>query len=683
MSGVFKAVGSIASVVALVPGPWQPIAQAVAVVASVGAALTAKPPAARGSISQIQIGANLPTPYLMGRTYIGGNQEHDVGYGGSKNPYRSMVFVYSGAGPIQSIEAFQADYTTINFSGAAATGYYAGFLWRSTQLGACPEPSALSGPQGAIPRWGAAYKLSGYAASLVTLKFDKDGKRFASGVPQFGIVARGVKVYDPRQDSTYPGGSGSARPLQETTYVGGTAAENPGCHGVTYALGRYQNGKKVMGCGFAVDAIDWPAWVGFANVCDANGWKIGGAVYEPGSRWDNLKAICEAGGGEPFFAGGKLSVRYSAPKVSLFTITGDDLADGDYSVPAMTSWRDRKNSVVPKIRLETHKWEYVQLDAVTVASLVAEDGEEKQEEVPFSLVQEKDQAAELAAYRVVNSREFGPIVLPCKPWLAAYRPGEVGTVNIPELGLVNQLCEIRQRQVDVARAVVTLSLMSESTVKHAYALGQSGTAPATPTITGGEDLDTAVSDANSSAPIVVADDAAMVALDVVAGTTVKVTATGQTWQRNDAAGGSVAGWTLIGNTAAATAATTAFTPVGTIVGTNVQDAIAELAAVPATTAVTLATGWSNLGSPYGGALVRRAEDGLIAVQGTVIGSGTATTLIGTLPAGYRPGQTRFFAGQNGSVIRTLEVRANGEIYVGGTGTDTTTSVSLSSILFYP
>jgi hypothetical protein len=296
MSSVFKPIAVVAGLVAAVASipvtGGASIAGYAALIsagASIAASLTQKKPPVLGGTTDITIGSNMQTPYVMGRTYPRAALIHDVGYGPTTNdvpnPYRSFVFILSGGGPIEEIEAVQGDFSTIPFSGAAATGYYSGFLWKSTQLGAAPEAAALSGPHGAIPGWGSAYKLSGYPAMLLTLKHDRKGKVWSAGVPQWGAVVRGVLVYDQRQDDTYDGGSGDCRALEEDTYVGGEAAENPSCQGVTYALGRYQNGKKVFGCGFAVDAIDWPAWTEFANVCEANEWKIGGTIFEPGSRW--------------------------------------------------------------------------------------------------------------------------------------------------------------------------------------------------------------------------------------------------------------------------------------------------------------------------------------------------------------------------------------------------------------
>jgi hypothetical protein len=96
--------------------------------------------------------------------------------------------------------------------------------------------------------------------------------------PTVARVIKGVKVYDPRLDSTYPGGSGSCRALDEATYV---YSENPWLHALTFALGRFQNGKRVMGVGMPIASIDVAAFVEAANIADANGWKAAAPSPRP------------------------------------------------------------------------------------------------------------------------------------------------------------------------------------------------------------------------------------------------------------------------------------------------------------------------------------------------------------------------------------------------------------------
>jgi hypothetical protein len=510
-AGAFAPAG--ATILGASLGSVAAVASAVSAVASTVSQSMVKPPGASGTISQVMIGANMPIPYAMGRTYIGGNLIYDKSSNGPDNYDRHQVFVYTAAGPIDSMEDLQADYTTIEFTDSAtaiegaAIGFYSGYLWAMSRMGFRPD-IALTAPSGRDPmtEWSSAYKLSGYAATGLTMEFDEDGERWASGIPQWGMIGKWVKVYDPRLDSTYPGGAGSHLWDQESSFAW---SENPALHALTYARGRYMPGAgaaqftddvRVVGCGIAQASIDFPAFVELANVCDANGWTIGGAVYEgPGiSKWDNLKRILAAGGAEPIWVGGTLTLKLSAPKVSLDTITADDLADGEIEYRAMPAWKDRFNSIVPRYRSEDHKWEYVQAEAVTNATYATEDGETKTDEIQFDLVQDVDQATELAAYALVNRREAGPIRLNVKPRLIGYRPGEALTIDIPEAGLVEQLAVIVGRSVDPATGSVQLTLETETATKHAYALGVTGVAPPSATVVAPEDIDTTVSTLSST-----------------------------------------------------------------------------------------------------------------------------------------------------------------------------------------
>ncbi|WP_157092735.1 MULTISPECIES: hypothetical protein [Sphingomonas] len=501
--------GAGAVVLGLTAAQVGSIAAGAAMVASVGGALLAeKPPAATGAVNQILIGANQPRPYLIGQTYYGGNRIHQEGFGGKvskvNNPYLLLVDVYSGAGPIAGFVMPYLDFVPVVLNGAAATGYAANHLYVYHQTGRTPEPQALSTHWGGAQGWSAQHKLSSFAAIAWCLRFDEDGKRFAAGVPQTGGEWRGVLAYDPRKDSTYPGGSGPHRwadPADKASFAAAKATWEwtrcPGLHGLRYALGTWERDeskpdavyRKTFGIGIPIDGIRVADFVALANVCDANGWHVDGVIVEPAKRDDNLKNILAAGGAERCWVGGKLGLKLSAPRVPLDTITEYDLANDEVEIGAMQGWEARLNTIVPKYRSRDHKWEYVPSEAVTIASYLAEDGEEKSEERQYNLVQSKDQAAQLAAYELLDARELGEIVLTCKPRLRRYGAGDLLIVHLPDDGLVQQPCVVLKRTVDPVAMTVEFVLRGETAAKHDFALGRTGTAPATPRLTSGQALD--------------------------------------------------------------------------------------------------------------------------------------------------------------------------------------------------
>jgi hypothetical protein len=451
------------------------VAGVVGGVLSIAAAAAGSPKGSvGGSATQFKIDKDAGMPVAIGRTYSGGNVVHRQYYG-LKNSLESWVTVHS-IGPVRSLGPLLINKVAVSLNGTAVGGSYAGWMWLDQQLGACPEARAMAGPQGNFARWGPSHKMSGLAADLWTLKFDEKMKVYPNGVPQRGRIVEGVYVYDPRLDSTYPGGMGSCRLGQPNTYVW---SENPPLHALTWAYGHIQNGVLVAGGGLEVDGIDMAPFVDWANVCEANNWRVGGIVYTSSDNsWDILKMIAQAGGGEVFPVGAQLSCSFNAPRVSIGTITSNDIM-GDIDVPGTASRRLRRNTVIPRVRLESHGWEEVPLDAIAIPDYVAVDGGSRPAEIAFPLVQQVDQGAQLGLYALFNGRELDGIVLPSKVYAIGYRPGDCLTVDIPDAALSREVV-VRQREIEGSAMAVTLTCRSETFEKHAFCLGKTGNAPPTP-----------------------------------------------------------------------------------------------------------------------------------------------------------------------------------------------------------
>lgn len=428
-----------------------------------------------GNATKFKIDKEAGLPIVFGRTFVGGNVVHRQYYG-SKNSLESWVTALS-IGPVQSVGPLLIDRAEVTFIGGAAQGSYNGYMWLATQLGACPEPAALQGPAGAIPGWGLTSKLSGLAADLWTLKFDAKGKTYPNGVPLRGRVVEGVKAWDPRLDSTVLGGSGPCRLNDPLTHL---YTESPWLLGLQFALGFVQNGTLIAGGGLPVTGIDLPRWIEAANYADLVGWKAGGLVYTTADNpWDILKMLAQAGGGEVVPVGGLLSCTFSAPRVSIGTIKSEDVI-GDIDAPSTASMRVRRNTVIPRVRLESHGWEVVPLDAISVADYVAEDGAVRPREVELPLVQDADQGAQLSILKLLDDRELDGIVVPLKIYALGYLPGDCLTLDVPEANMFERDVILRTREIDAANLGVTFNCRTETPGKHAFALGQTGTPPPTP-----------------------------------------------------------------------------------------------------------------------------------------------------------------------------------------------------------
>lgn len=501
MAKVLKTVGQIVAIAGMVTG--NPILMAAGNAAMMIGGAIQKKPGAEGQVQGLIVGANNPMPYLMGESYTEGVELYRVGYGGTvsgvENPYAFLPRVLSCCGPINSMGATLVDHQAITLTGSvgsvqpvAAGGWFADYLFLDQRLGARPEATALAVPAGwgTPTNWSAAHKLSGLASVGWSLKWDKNAKRWAGGsIPPLGKLAQGVKVYDPRLDSTYPGGSGSQRLNDESTWA---YSANPALHAATYAYGRKMNSVPVFGGRlFDSGSIDFGDVVPWANVCDANGWTVNGVIYEPGDKWNNLKLVCEAGGGVPVLRGGVLGFDFQAPRTSLYTVTRDDLAQAPVSGRLGKGWKERHNTLTPRFRSPAHQWTYQQATAVVVSSFVTADGEEKSDERQWDLVTDKDQVTELAIYDLYQRREAGPFTILCKPHMSIFRPGDSLTLSA-ELGLHPSgavLAVVRKWRLDPQSGAVELVLEQETAAKHTAALGATGAVSAAVALASSATLD--------------------------------------------------------------------------------------------------------------------------------------------------------------------------------------------------
>lgn len=453
-------------------------------------ALTPKIKSAAGGSSSWQADPRAGIPYGIGRCAIGGNIVFNQS-AGSSNKYLNFVTVYSGAGPIDSFEAFQCNGSTVHFladGGEGASGYYLNRMWLRSQVGqqsegwlrwtAVGSKDTPSNHGGMPTEWTASHKLSGYAATLWGLEYDPE--RYAGGVPTPRMIGKWVKVYDPRKDSTYPGGAGPHRIDDEATWEW---SKNGGLHALTWNIGRRAGAVVTHGLGAEPDEIDIPAYVYAANVADANNWTANGVVTSTDDKWEVLKALLQTCAALPILGGSMISCMVNAPAVSLATITADDIV-GAATVPAQVASTDRINTVWPSYMEEALDWQVVTPDApVQVAQYVALDREERSIELGMPLVGQATQAGQLSRYAIEDARELNGIILQVLPKWMWIPPGVCVTVSAPETGLNGQKVRILKRTRDPATKTVTWTVRTETDGKHPFALGQTNLPPATPALT--------------------------------------------------------------------------------------------------------------------------------------------------------------------------------------------------------
>jgi hypothetical protein len=457
---------------------------ATGVIGLIGAAAAPKV-SNQGSATSFTTNPQSGLPYAMGRTRMSGLRFFaDTNTRPGYTKFNDLLWfgaLLTIGGQIEGIERFTGDNEAVTFAADGnAIGTYHDYQAQKVHTGG-PMASALavSLGGGTAPGWTSAHRLSGIAHAMWCLRYNKQGEMYGAGAPEPAWIGKWVKVYDPRLDSTYPGGSGSCRALDETTYVW---SENPGLHALTWSLGRWQNGKRTCGIGAPIANIRVEEFVECANVCDANAWKVGGVEWTTDSKWDTLKRILQAGGAVPTQTGAMIGCLVHMPRVAIATIESWHLHDGA-SFPMTKSRRDRFNTVIPRYVDEASEWSVISGTAVTEPTYVAADKGQRTKEIDFPLVQvfsgqQAKQPGQLAAYEIVNSREAGPWTITTGPQWIGLKTGDVVNLNVPDEGIVNQPVLITRRSIDPATGKVSFTVQTETPTKHAYALGQTTTPPA-------------------------------------------------------------------------------------------------------------------------------------------------------------------------------------------------------------
>lgn len=454
-------------------------AAAIALGAQLGASLLASKPGGGTGGNQTDWSAdpNSPIPIAIGRTGTGGKIVHRMEWG-TNNEWQALTTVLSGCGPVDAIERTYADRVLCNFAGKAATAPYAGWLWQDTQVGLTPEPDQLVA-NGVPPGWTAAHKLSGLAATQLALRYDNKGKGTFTTEPDMLWVLRGVRAWDPRFDSSWPGGDGPQRRDDPSTWG---FTKNPPIVGLQWARGWFHNGKRVGGVGQDPDTIDIATFVEAANVADANGWRVGGIRWTSDDKWETLKAILQAGVAEPVRHGASLSCIVQTPRIPLAVIGPDDLI-GRARLSMAQPTRGLINGIISRCRSEDHFWEETAFDVVRHPGFLAIDGEEATRELPLPLVQVETgqapyQPAQIAAYEIVNARESGPHELPLKIRWVGYKAGDCLTIGIDEFGeLAWKDAIVLRRGIEPTSGAAKLALRTEDHEKHPWALSQGGGSP--------------------------------------------------------------------------------------------------------------------------------------------------------------------------------------------------------------
>ncbi|MBB4798023.1 hypothetical protein HNP32_001747 [Brevundimonas bullata] len=444
-------------------------------------------PKSQGSASPDEWTSNpdQPIPFLMGRMGVAGKIVQRDEFG-PDNMYQGIVGILSGAGPIRGVTSFSGDKQPVTFgaNGIAVSSQWQGEMWMVRRSGAQPD-TALTVPVGlklggSSFEWSSAARLSGKACYLQVLGENSKGTAFPAGIPDPVHVAEGIFGYDPRYDDTYPGGAGPCRLGVRSTY---RWIEDGGIGALNWALGLVENGQVVGGIGASIDGIDVPAFVEVANIADANGWKLAAWPDTSEDVSAVLDQLLQAAGAVRARHAGKIScVSRGAPRASVATITARDTA-GDIELDTAPSLFNRLNTITPRFMSEAAGWVLTPANPVAFAQYVTDDGGKHGDQIDYRFVPLLKQAAELAAYDILDAREPFSGTIPLKAHMRHLKRGDTFDIDEPGFLMDGVKCIVLSRSYDPKTAQVRIGFRSETDSKHALALGKTTTLPAFPVLT--------------------------------------------------------------------------------------------------------------------------------------------------------------------------------------------------------
>jgi hypothetical protein len=229
-------------------------------------------------------------------------------------------------------------------------------------------------------RWTTDHKLSGICYVSVTMKYNETV--FTNGVPTFLFVPRGLRLYDPRLDSTN-GGSGTHRWNVPSTYEW---SENPAICLYNYQRGLFLGDELILGQGVAPFDLLTDMYVAAANVCDeavpllAGGtelrYRVGEQITADRQHRDVIQDFLAAMAGQLLETAGAFGPLAGAAQTSVMTITDTDLVVGQSRTYSSHRSRDELiNTISGSYSDPSQNWQPVPYPMRTSSADESTDGE--------------------------------------------------------------------------------------------------------------------------------------------------------------------------------------------------------------------------------------------------------------------------------------------------------------------
>ena len=371
--------------------------------------------------------------------------------------------------------------------GGGVASYYSGYLTTVTVR----NPGTSANGIAINSQWTSTATLTGCA--YIYLKIKRTGSSskaespLAQGLPsRVTIRGKGMKVYDPRRDSTVTGGSGSHRAATQSTWEysnGGTdLGNNPALQILAYLLGWQINSKLAVGKGIPAARLDLPSFIAAANICDeAVSLAAGGTQrrYEshgvfseadaPNAVLDVLLTACN---GRMTDYNGKLGIElaYNDLTGTLYTFSDDDVLSAFEWNPA-PSIHETHNIVRGRFTDPSDAALYQLVDYPQI-EITSPDGIDRVLTLDLPTVQEGRRAQRIAKQVLQREQYQGTFAATFGIRAWGVRVGSPVKLSFTALGFTDKLFRAVHQAIR-ADGTVDLVLREEATALYAWAAEES------------------------------------------------------------------------------------------------------------------------------------------------------------------------------------------------------------------
>ena len=315
-----------------------------------------------------------PLPRNYGRCRVGINQVY-LGVSGDDNKYIHIVGVV-GEGEINGIaQTNSVDQVFLNdelYTEFGALVYYEFFTGTPTQ-------NVCATLHNVINEWNDPLRYTAY----IYMRIEYDQDKF-QGLPSVTLEVEGLKVYDPRDDTTaYSNNPALAtRDLVVTSSIRG-------------------------GMQIASTRLDVDSWKDTANYCDTKGWTLGVPVNKPQAIIDNIASVLCLFRGALIYSDNLFKCRYKDLnyEAAVMDLDEDDIVEVNESSLKIfqPSVFDTPNAVRIKFLNSEIKYQvddYVKADSDAMAA----DGDYREKEIELLGINSLENAMKMANYYLERYR---------------------------------------------------------------------------------------------------------------------------------------------------------------------------------------------------------------------------------------------------------------------------------------